>query len=71
VKNIFPYTKSLKDITVKSKGHPLDVLKTVRDRIKMQEVDEFFTNDDSEPSSNSNLLVEEESSWFQIFSVKS
>ncbi len=51
----------VEDITVKSKGHPLDVLKTVRDRIKMQEVDEFFTNDDSEPSSNSNLLVEEES----------
>ncbi len=51
----------VEDITVKSKGHPLDVLKTVRDRIKMQEVDEFFTNDDSELSSNSNLLVEEES----------
>ena len=51
----------VEDITVKSKGHPLDVLKTVRDRIKMQEVDEFFTNDDSEFSSNSNLLVEEES----------
>jgi CheY-like chemotaxis protein len=51
----------VEDITVKSKGHPLDVLKTVRDRIKMQEVDEFFTNDDLELSSNSNLLVEEES----------
>ncbi len=51
----------VEDITVKSKGHPLDVLKTVRDRIKMQEVDEFFTSDDSEPSSNSNLFVEEES----------
>ncbi|MFO7448032.1 MAG: response regulator [Ignavibacteriaceae bacterium] len=27
----------VEDITVKSKGHPLDVLKVVRDRIKMQE----------------------------------
>ena len=29
----------VESITVKSKGHPLDVLKIVRDRIRMQEVD--------------------------------
>ena len=45
--------KSLKeiveDITLKSKGHPLDVLKTVRDRIKMHEEDDkYFGNIESD-----------------------
>lgn len=31
-------TNIVDDITVKSKGHPLDVLKVVRDRIKLQEI---------------------------------
>lgn len=33
----------VEDITVKSKGHPLDVLKVVRDRIKLQEDGNFKT----------------------------
>ena len=52
--------KSLKDIvediTVKTKGHPLDVLKIVRDRIKMQEENEdYFENSESDLSGESEL----------------
>ena len=32
----------VENITVKSKGHPLDVLKIVRDRISIQEDDEII-----------------------------
>jgi signal transduction histidine kinase/CheY-like chemotaxis protein/HAMP domain-containing protein len=53
--------KSLKniveEITVKSQGHPLDVLKTVRDRIKMREDDD---------SSNSIIEVESDMSSANI-----
>jgi CheY-like chemotaxis protein len=57
--------KSLKeiveDITIKSKGHPLDVLKTVRDRIKMQEEDEeYFENVDSNSNSSSEITIQDE-----------
>jgi signal transduction histidine kinase/CheY-like chemotaxis protein/HAMP domain-containing protein len=57
--------KSLKeiveDITIKSKGLPLDVLKTVRDRIKMQEEDDdYFENVESNSSGNSEITMQDE-----------
>ena len=57
--------KSLKeiveDITIKSKGHPLDVLKTVRDRIKMQEEDEYyFENAESDSSDGLEITIPDE-----------
>jgi signal transduction histidine kinase/CheY-like chemotaxis protein/HAMP domain-containing protein len=57
--------KSLKeiveDITIKSKGHPLDVLKTVRDRIKMQEEDQdYFENAESNSSGSSEITIQDE-----------
>ncbi len=53
--------KIVENITIKSQGHPLDVLKTVRDRIKMQETEELvFTNVESELYNNSKILTEEE-----------
>jgi len=39
----------VENITVKSKGHPLDVLKIVRDRIKMQEVYASLAEKDEYP----------------------
>src|SRR5690606_33536044 len=46
----------VEDITVKSKGHPLDVLKVVRDRIKLQE-DELIISQRKEekPQENKDL----------------
>lgn len=57
--------KSLKniveEITVKSQGHPLDVLKTVRDRIKMREDDESsILNIEADSSVGSVSISEEE-----------
>jgi CheY-like chemotaxis protein len=57
--------KSLKniveEITLKSEGHPLDVLKAVRDRIKMLEDDEIiFSNRDEKPGVNSVIVAEQE-----------
>ena len=56
--------KSLKEIveeiTIKSNGHPLDVLKTVRDRIKMQEEhDDYFENAGSNLNSDSISIPDE------------
>ena len=34
----------VEDITIKSKGHPLDALKIVRDRIRMDELSQFVEN---------------------------
>ena len=50
------------DITIKSKGHPLDVLKVVRDRIKLQEIS--YLNESSystAPKSDSPKIVETKS----------
>jgi signal transduction histidine kinase/CheY-like chemotaxis protein/HAMP domain-containing protein len=48
-------------ITIKYKGNPLDVLKTVRDRIKQHEDDELFSPDNpSESEHNSEMIVDEE-----------
>ncbi len=57
--------KSLKeiveDITVKSKGHPLDVLKTVRDRIKMlEEDDNNFEIAESNSSGSTEISIQDE-----------
>jgi len=59
--------KSLKniveEITLKSDGHPLDVLKAVRDRINMQEDDEnVFSNKDEKPGIKSFVTEEQETS---------
>ena len=56
-------TTIVEDITVKSHGHPLDVLKVVRDRIKMQEVNDVVPgNSKKEGGSNSiSILLDEES----------
>jgi signal transduction histidine kinase/CheY-like chemotaxis protein/HAMP domain-containing protein len=52
----------VEEITVKSKGHPLDVLKVVRDRIKMQEINcpdvpRTVNNEEAEPDEE---IAEEE-----------
>jgi len=48
-------------ISIKSNGHPLDVLKTVRDRIKLREDDEsFLSNSEAESGLNSVDIAEEE-----------
>jgi len=57
--------KSLSDIveniTLKSNGHPLDVLKTVRDRIKLREEDESsLLNNETESKANYLSIVDEE-----------
>ena len=59
---------TVEDITVKSKGHPLDVLKIVRDRIKMHEeyssiedkTIEYKTIEDVEEEENEEEIQEEE-----------
>lgn len=49
----------VEDITVKSKGHPLDVLKVVRDRIKQQEEEIFkFKNDEDNPEKTEETIPE-------------
>ncbi|MBK7631665.1 MAG: response regulator [Ignavibacteriales bacterium] len=51
----------VEDITIKSKGNPLDVLKTVRDRIKLQEDDDTVLSDcENEVENNSTTYSEEE-----------
>lgn len=59
-------TNIVEDITVKSHGHPLDVLKVVRDRIKMQEI-----NDQTDPEkikanngSVADIMVEDVNEYF-------
>lgn len=44
----------VEDIAVKSKGHPLDVLKIVRDRIKMQEINSIPVEEAKEVGNNGN-----------------
>lgn len=49
------------DITLKSNGHLLDLLNTVRDRIKIQETDNLvFSNSDTEVQDNSDYVIDEE-----------
>jgi len=51
----------VENITLKSNGHPLDVLKTVRDRIKLREEDEsLLLKNATESSSNSFNTADEE-----------
>jgi len=45
----------VEDIAVKSKGHALDVLKVVRDRIRLQEINEALTYPESESVDESNI----------------
>jgi signal transduction histidine kinase/CheY-like chemotaxis protein/HAMP domain-containing protein len=53
----------VEEITLKSDGHPLDVLKSVRDRIKMLEDDEIiFSNKDEKPGGNSIVVTDQETS---------
>jgi CheY-like chemotaxis protein len=50
----------VEEITIKSDGHPLDVLKAVRDRIKMQGEDEIiFSNTNEKPYVNSILVADQ------------
>lgn len=49
----------VEEITVKSKGHPLDVLKVVRDRIKLQEEEEQKVIIDEEPNDESSDFIEQ------------
>jgi signal transduction histidine kinase/CheY-like chemotaxis protein len=51
----------VEDITIKSKGNPLDVLKTVRDRIKLQEENQLTLSDNEIDVRNiSTYFAEEE-----------
>lgn len=54
-------TNIVEDITVKSHGHPLDVLKVVRDRIKMQEVNTVISENvkKEEDNSSTSILIED------------
>ncbi len=55
----------VENITVKTKGHPLDVLKVVRDRIKFQEKNtEIFNPMEFSDRSNSDTLKEMEPAQF-------
>lgn len=45
------------DITIKSKGHPLDVLKVVRDRIKLQEISYLNESSYSTAPKNDSLKI--------------
>lgn len=49
----------VEDITVKSKGHPLDVLKVVRDRIKLQEDGLVITRRNEERADENKNLQDE------------
>lgn len=60
-------TDIVEDIAIKSQGHPLDVLKIVRNRIKMQETNELIarhSEKEREQNSNSILLDESTSDYF-------
>lgn len=51
----------VEEITIKSKGHPLDVLKVVRDRIKLQEIsylNEFSDESTGKAKANSPIDIE-------------
>jgi len=71
--------KSLKNIVeniaVKSKGHPLDVLKLVRDRIQMQKIDPIPVEEEEEVGHNSKNkhpdteLVEEQANLAKVMIV--
>ncbi len=50
----------VEEITIKANGHPLDVLKVVRDRIRLQEAKTFEDENDLEIDDDFNLEVEEE-----------
>jgi DNA-binding response OmpR family regulator len=50
----------VENIAVKSQGHPLDVLKIVRDRIKMQEVDLQVVPDNGKDKSLSEKVVSDD-----------
>lgn len=45
-------TQIVEDIAVKSKGHPLDILKIVRDRIQMQEINSRLVEEAEEGGNN-------------------
>lgn len=49
----------VEDITVKSKGHPLDVLKVVRDRIKLQEDGLVMTRRNEEKAAENKSIPDE------------
>ena len=50
----------VEEITIKSDGHPLDVLKAVRDRIKMQEDDKIISSNRQEkPHVNSVVVADQ------------
>jgi CheY-like chemotaxis protein len=49
----------VENITVKSKGHPLDVLKVVRDRIRLQEDSSDITNSIELPEVQKEEMVED------------
>lgn len=53
-------TAIVEDITVKSNGHPLDVLKVVRDRIKLQEENEVIPSATVNRERNSSSILIEE-----------
>ncbi len=59
-------TDIVEDITVKSHGHPLDVLKVVRDRIKMQEVNDLPVLDKGKENGGkiSDVMVEDVNEYF-------
>lgn len=48
----------VEEITVKSKGHPLDVLKVVRDRIKLQEEEDQKIKNDEDVNIDSSDFIE-------------
>jgi signal transduction histidine kinase/DNA-binding response OmpR family regulator/HAMP domain-containing protein len=51
----------VENITLKSNGHPLDVLKTVRDRIKLREDDESASrNNEIESNANTFNIIDKE-----------
>ncbi|NNG27244.1 MAG: response regulator, partial [Ignavibacteriaceae bacterium] len=51
----------VEDIAVKSKGHPLDVLKLVRDRIQMQKIDSIPIEEEEKVGHNNNKHPDTES----------
>lgn len=59
-------TNIVEDITVKSHGHPLDVLKVVRDRIKMQEINDKLGTDKVKMDNGkiADIMVEDLNEYF-------
>lgn len=59
--------KIVEDITIKSKGNPIDVLKTVRDRIKLHEEDEIILSDNEFENENNSVDLNEEETVGDFF----